>query len=49
MSPLILRLCKKTKNVINSKTYFFLIENNEQNIIITKENVLEERKSVLLI
>ena len=40
---------QKTKNAANSKTYVFLIAINQQNIIITRERFLEERKSVPLI
>ena len=40
---------KKTKNIINSKTYFFLSASNEYNITITTGKVLEERERAPLI
>ena len=40
-------LTKKTKNIINSKTYFFLSASNEYNI--TTGKVLEERERAPLI
>ena len=48
-AALILRYYKKIKNVINSKTYFFLLTSNQTDINITTGKVLEERKSVHLI
>ena len=42
-------LLKTTKNVINSKTYLFLIASNLYNKMITKDKLLEERHSVPLI
>ena len=44
-----LTLLQKTKNVTNTKTYVYLIASDKQNIMITTEKVLEERKSVALI
>ena len=41
-------LLQKTKNVINSQTFFSLIANNQSNIVITTEKVLEEIKIVPL-
>ena len=40
---------KKVKNVTNCETYFFLLASNQNDITITTEKVLEERKSVHLI
>ena len=39
----------QNKNITNSKTYVFLIANNEQTIMIPIEKVLKERKSFPLI
>ena len=39
----------ENKNITNSKTYVFLIANNEQTIMIPIEKVLKERKSFPLI
>ena len=41
-------LLQKTKNVINSQTFFSLIASNQSNIVITTEKVLEEIKIVPL-
>ena len=49
MCPLNITLLQKTKNVINSKTDFYLVASNQQNIMITTEKVLWETKSVPLI
>ena len=49
MRPLNITLLQKTKTVTNSKTYIFLIANNEYTKMITIEKALQERKSVPLI
>ena len=48
LHPLNITLLRKTKNVINSQTFFSLIASNQSNIVITTENVLEEIKIVPL-
>ena len=48
LHPLNITLLQKTKNVINSQTFFSLIASNQSNIVITTENVLEEIKIVSL-
>ena len=48
LHPLNITLLQKTKNVINSQTFFSLIASNQSNIVITTENVLEEIKIVPL-
>ena len=48
LHPLNITLLQKTKNVINSQTFFSLIASNQSNIVITAENVLEEIKIVPL-
>ena len=49
MRPLNITLLEKIKNVTNSETYVSLVVSKEQNIMITTEKVLEERKIVPLI
>ena len=48
LHPLNITLSQRTKNVINSQTYFSLIASNNSNTMIIKENVLEEIKIVPL-
>ena len=48
MCPLNITSLQKTQNITNSKTYLYLIANDEQNIMITTEKILEERKSIPL-
>ena len=48
LHPLNITLLQKTKNVINSQTFFSLIASNQSNIVITTENILEEIKIVPL-
>ena len=47
--PHYITLLETTKSVINSKTYLFLTASNQYNKMITKNKLLEERKSVHLI
>ena len=39
---------KDTANVMNSKSYIFLIASSQCNILITRKKVLKQRKSIPL-
>ena len=49
MSPLYYVITKKTNIAINFKAYFFLLPSNQENIKITTEKILEERKNLHVI
>ena len=44
LHPLNITLLQKTKNAINSQTYFSLIASNKSNLMIIKENVQKKLK-----